>query len=252
MPHPGLSQISLTPVRPEPVVSLKKPQILMLSVAVAAALSACAKKEEAAPVADAAKPAEATAYKLDESKLPGVNRFNIADLDPTKNACTDFGGYVNGKWLAANPIPGDRTSWGAFEMLDERSHRRAAPARRAGRRRCRRPPAWRRSSATSGPPAWTRPRSTRRASSRSRPTWPRSTRSTARRSIAEYLRTSAAKGENVAVRLRSGSRLQGFHDQHRLRLAGWPGPAGQALLLRRRQEAQAGARTSSTSPRCWS
>src|SRR5688572_20286820 len=119
MPHPGLSQISLTPVPPEPVVSLKKPQILMLSVAVAAALSACAKKEEAAPVADAAKPAEA-AYKLDESKLPGVNRFTVADLDTTKDACSDFGGYVNGKWLAAHPSPGDRTSWRAFETLNER------------------------------------------------------------------------------------------------------------------------------------
>lgn len=104
-------------------MSLNKPQVLVLSLAVAAALAACGKKEEAAaPTADAGKPAEAaTAYKLDESKLPGVNRFQVADLDSSKDACTDFGGYVNGKWLAANAIPGDRTSWGAFEMLDERS-----------------------------------------------------------------------------------------------------------------------------------
>jgi putative endopeptidase len=103
-------------------VSLKKPQVLVLSLAVAAALTACGKKEEPAATADTAKPADAAvAYKLDESKLPGVNRFAIGDLDTTKNACDDFGGYVNGKWLAANAIPGDRTSWGAFEMLDERS-----------------------------------------------------------------------------------------------------------------------------------
>ncbi|HZX75884.1 M13 family metallopeptidase [Lysobacter sp.] len=104
-------------------MSLNKPQVLVLSLAVAAALAACGKKEEAAaPAADAGKPAEAApAYKLDESKLPGVNRFQVADLDTSKDACTDFGGYVNGKWLAANAIPGDRTSWGAFEMLDERS-----------------------------------------------------------------------------------------------------------------------------------
>src|SRR5687767_8399799 len=50
-----------------------------------------------------------------------MNSFAIGDLDTTKNACDDFGGYVNGKWLAANAIPADRTSWGAFEMLDERS-----------------------------------------------------------------------------------------------------------------------------------
>ena len=33
----------------------RKPQILMLSLAVAAALAACAKKEDAAPAADTAK-----------------------------------------------------------------------------------------------------------------------------------------------------------------------------------------------------
>ena len=101
----------------------RKPQILMLSLAVAAALAACAKKEEAAPAADTAatKAPAGLELKLDESTLPGVNRFQLSDLDTTKNACTDFGGYVNGKWLAANTIPSDRTSWGAFEMLAERS-----------------------------------------------------------------------------------------------------------------------------------
>src|SRR5688572_26863125 len=95
----------------------------MLSLAVAAALAACAKKEEAAPAADTAatKAPAGLELKLDESTLPGVNRFQLSDLDTTKNACTDFGGYVNGKWLAANTIPSDRTSWGAFEMLAERS-----------------------------------------------------------------------------------------------------------------------------------
>src|SRR3546814_8632614 len=57
----------------------------------------------------------------DESKLPPVNRFQLADLDSSKNACVDLNAYANGKWLAANAIPGDRTSWGAFEMLNERS-----------------------------------------------------------------------------------------------------------------------------------
>ena len=100
----------------------RKPQILMLSLAVAAALAACAKKEEAAPAPDtAAKAPTALELKLDESSLPGVNRFQLTDLDTTKSACADFSGYANGKWLAANAIPSDRTSWGAFEMLDERS-----------------------------------------------------------------------------------------------------------------------------------
>src|SRR3546814_1634459 len=58
---------------------------------------------------------------LDESKLPPVNRFELADLDSSMNACVDLNAYANGKWLAANPVPGDRTSWRAFEMLNERS-----------------------------------------------------------------------------------------------------------------------------------
>ncbi|KAB8318538.1 peptidase [Tolypothrix campylonemoides VB511288] len=104
-------------------VTLTKPHVLLLSLAIATALAAC-KKDDApvadAPAANAAAPADA-GYALDQSKLPGVNRFAAADLDTIKDACTDFAGYANGKWLAANEIPGDRTSWGAFEMLDERS-----------------------------------------------------------------------------------------------------------------------------------
>ena len=97
-----------------------KPQALLLSLAIAAALTAC-NKDAAAPEAATAAPKAAPALTLDEAKLPPVNRFLASDLDAGKNACADFGGFVNGKWLAANPIPGDRTSWGAFEMLDERS-----------------------------------------------------------------------------------------------------------------------------------
>lgn len=95
------------------------PKILFLSLAVTAALSAC-KQPEAATDAKAA--IDAPKLTLDESKLPPFNQFKAEDLDASKNVCTDFGGYANGKFLAANPVPGDRTSWGAFEMLDERSN----------------------------------------------------------------------------------------------------------------------------------
>ena len=101
---------------------IRKPQILLLSVAVTLALAACAKKEEAAaPAPAAAAPEAPAALTLDESKLPAANRFQVADLDTSKNACTDFGGYANGKWLAANAIPSDRSTWGSFEVLGERS-----------------------------------------------------------------------------------------------------------------------------------
>nr|WP_255682286.1 M13-type metalloendopeptidase [Luteimonas sp. BDR2-5] len=96
---------------------------MFLTCAVVLALSACG--GSATPDATtAATPQDADAapaLTLDESTLPPYNRFLIDDLDAAGNACVDFAGYVNGKWLAANPIPGDRTSWGAFEMLDERS-----------------------------------------------------------------------------------------------------------------------------------
>jgi putative endopeptidase len=107
--------------RAEYHVHAKTPQILLLSLAVAVALAAC-NRDAAAPADTAVAPTPAEgALTLDESKLPPVNRFQVGDLDASKNACTDFTGYVNGKWLANNEIPGDRTSWGAFEMLNERS-----------------------------------------------------------------------------------------------------------------------------------
>ena len=48
-------------------------------------------------------------------------RFDPADLDPNVAACDDLDAYVNRKWLAANPVPSDRTTWGTFEQLDEAS-----------------------------------------------------------------------------------------------------------------------------------
>ncbi len=95
------------------------PRLLLLSAAVAVAVSGIALFDT--DTAQAAKAAQAAAPTLDTSKLPPYNQFKASDVDATKNACGDFGGYVNGKWMASNPIPGDRTSWGAFEMLAERS-----------------------------------------------------------------------------------------------------------------------------------
>jgi putative endopeptidase len=100
---------------------IRTPKILLLSLAVAAAVAGCSKSDDAAAPAAGTTAAAPAALTLDESKLPPVNRFLISDLDTTKDACADFGSFANGKWLAANAIPGDRTSWGAFEMLDERS-----------------------------------------------------------------------------------------------------------------------------------
>ena len=99
-------------------MSPKLPRLLVLSLAVIATLSAC-KQSADATAADAA--AKAPPLTLDESKLPPAIHFSIDDLDDSKSACEDFGGYVNGKWIAANPIPADRSSWGPGAALAERS-----------------------------------------------------------------------------------------------------------------------------------
>src|SRR5579864_2407223 len=51
---------------------------------------------------------------------PG-SRIDPASLDANVAPCTDFYNYVNGKWVAANPIPADRTRWGTFDELREAS-----------------------------------------------------------------------------------------------------------------------------------
>ncbi len=95
------------------------PRLLTLSLAIVVALAACKKADEAPTAAATAEP-QAASLTLDESKLPTPATFAVADLDAGKE-CSDFNEYVNGKWAAANPIPGDRSSWGVSEILGERS-----------------------------------------------------------------------------------------------------------------------------------
>ena len=102
-------------------MKIRTPHALLLPLAIAATLAACSKPEDKAPAAAAESAPTETTFHLDESKLPAYNAFQASDLDTTVDACADFGAHVNGKWLAANEIPGDRTSWGAFTILDERS-----------------------------------------------------------------------------------------------------------------------------------
>ena len=100
---------------------MKTPKTLLLSLSITAALAGCQKPAETAATGTAAAKTEAPAYTLDDAKLPPYIRFQAGDLDAAKNACADFNGFVNGKWYAANPIPGDRSSWGGFDALAERS-----------------------------------------------------------------------------------------------------------------------------------
>lgn len=47
--------------------------------------------------------------------------FDIGDLDTGSGACTNLDTFVNAKWAKANPIPPDKTSWGVFDELLEKS-----------------------------------------------------------------------------------------------------------------------------------
>ena len=47
--------------------------------------------------------------------------FDVTEIDKAINPCKDFDGFVNAKWVAKNPIPPDRTRWGAFDQLREHS-----------------------------------------------------------------------------------------------------------------------------------
>jgi putative endopeptidase len=91
------------------------PRIVLPAVAVALSLAACQKKpvESAAPAA--------AAWKLDESQLVQPIAFAASDVDAAQNACVNLTANANAKWLAANPIPGDKTRWGTFDVLAERS-----------------------------------------------------------------------------------------------------------------------------------
>jgi putative endopeptidase len=95
----------------EPDVILNNLKYLTLALAVTAALSATAAASGNAP----------SRLSIDESKLPALPRFNAADLDAGAPICKDLNGHVNGKWLAANPVPSDKTSWGNFNILRDRS-----------------------------------------------------------------------------------------------------------------------------------
>lgn len=95
-----------------------------LALALAAVLPLCACQPASQDVAaPAATPTPATqAASIDLSALATQEvRFLASDLDPAIAACDDFNGHVNRKWLAANPVPSDRTTWGSFETLAERS-----------------------------------------------------------------------------------------------------------------------------------
>src|SRR5690606_35768694 len=108
------SGIHATPRGEPPMEAIRMTKTLLkplaLAVSAALALTACGKQEPAdtpaAPAGSASVAHAATAA------APSV--FDISELGPATEACTDFNQFVNAKWIAANPIPADQTVWGSF------------------------------------------------------------------------------------------------------------------------------------------
>ncbi|MBP1475039.1 hypothetical protein J7I44_12065 [Frateuria sp. MAH-13] len=92
---------------------------LALAVSLALSLTACGKHEaDQAPAASSSAPTSARTTAM--AGAP-TNVFDVSELGPMNEACADFDQFVNAKWVAANPIPSDRTRWGAFDKLAEDS-----------------------------------------------------------------------------------------------------------------------------------
>ncbi|MFG6456297.1 M13 family metallopeptidase [Roseateles sp. BYS96W] len=45
----------------------------------------------------------------------------VPDMDTDQSACTDFNAWANNRWIKANPIPADKSRWGSFDALAEKS-----------------------------------------------------------------------------------------------------------------------------------
>ena len=99
-------------------MNLRQIKPLALAFSITVALAACQKAETPAaePVAEAPK----LTVDLSQVAQQPIS-LRADDISPEIQACQDFNGHVNAKWLAANPVPADRTTWGAFPALGERS-----------------------------------------------------------------------------------------------------------------------------------
>jgi putative endopeptidase len=52
---------------------------------------------------------------------PNVPRFSVDYMDPSVKPDVDFYHYADGAWLKNNPVPPDKSRWGAFIELQERN-----------------------------------------------------------------------------------------------------------------------------------
>lgn len=63
---------------------------------------------------------DATHLTTAPSRAP-ISGFDPAELDDAVHPGDDFFAYVNGRWIAENEIPADRSRYGAFDILRDKS-----------------------------------------------------------------------------------------------------------------------------------
>ena len=90
----------------------------LLPLAIAASLVGCA-KPAMVPVASTTIVAPVVVSDASAPTAPS-SAIVMANFDPAVQACTDFYTHTNGGWLSSNPVPSDQTSWGSFNILNDR------------------------------------------------------------------------------------------------------------------------------------
>jgi putative endopeptidase len=60
-----------------------------------------------------------TPLSADEPAQPAVPRFNVDFMDKSVDPRVDFARYAWGNWQKENPVPADKSRWGAFNELDQ-------------------------------------------------------------------------------------------------------------------------------------
>src|ERR1043166_9906020 len=102
--------------------SLRFRSVATLCALVAAAALVCTSGRAVYSQKGASKAAGVRAAAGDT--LPG---FDLASLDRSVSACTDFNQFANGGWGAKNPIPAAYSRRGGLEPLSDLHHEQLHP-----------------------------------------------------------------------------------------------------------------------------